>query len=117
MTTFSQADWQALKDEMRAILIGTARQCATITYSELASLIQTAHIHHRAPLFYRLLSDVDRDETDAGRPSLAALVVRKDSGIPGGGFYADAEGGENFDPVAYWQAEFDRVCDYWGEKS
>jgi hypothetical protein len=118
MTAFSEADWQTLKDEMRSILIGMARLCSTITYSELASLIETAHMHHRAPLFHKLIRDMDADETAEGRPSLAALVVRKDSGIPGDGFYAGApiNEGEIFDPVAYWQKEFDAVCDYWGEK-
>lgn len=118
MTTFSKADWQLLKDEMRGILIGLARIGSTISYSELAAVIQTAHLHHRAPYFYKLIADLDADETAAGRPSLAALVVRKDSGIPGGGFYADAPviEGESFDQVAYWRSEFQKVCDYWGEK-
>lgn len=117
MAAFSEADWQTLKDEMRSILIGMARLCATITYSELASLIGMAPMHHRAPLFHQLIRDMDADEAAAGRPSLAALVVRKDSGIPGAGFYADAPviEGEIFDPVAYWQSEFDDVCGYWGE--
>jgi hypothetical protein len=118
MAAFSEAQWQALKDEMRTILIGMARMCATITYSDLAAIMMTAQMHHRAPLFHQLIRDMDADETAEDRPSLAALVVRKDSGIPGGGFYADAPvvSGEIFDPVAYWQGEFDKVCAYWGEK-
>jgi hypothetical protein len=116
--TFSTAEWQTLKEEMRDILIGVARTCSTITYSELAALIRTAHMHQRAPLFHKLIRDMDHDEDKAGRPSLAALVVRKDSGIPGQGFYAGASApeGQTFDPQVYWQSEFDKVCEYWGEQ-
>lgn len=117
MTALSDARWQDLKDEMRAILIGMARQRATITYADLAATITTAHLHHRAPHFHRLLREMDADETRAGRPSLAALVVRKDSGIPGAGFFADlpVSDGQSADLEAYWRAEFEQVCAYWGE--
>lgn len=116
--TFSTVEWQTLKAEMRGILIGVARMCSTITYSELAAEIRTAHMHQRAPLFHKLIREMDADETRASRPSLAALVVRKDSGIPGQGFYsgANAAEGDSFDPEAYWRAEFDKVCEYWGEQ-
>ena len=116
--TFSAADWKKLKEEMRDILVGVARTCSTITYSELASAMRTAHMHQRAPLFHKLIRDMDRDERRAGRPSLAALVVRKDSGIPGQGFFSgvNTAEGDSFDPEVYWRAEFDKVCDYWGEQ-
>lgn len=113
-SSFSEANWDELKDEMRAILINQARQRATITYSSLAASMQTVHMHHRAPYFHKLLRDMDADEVHDGRPSLAALVVRKDTGIPGSGFFTEAP--VNSDPVAYWQREFDIICAYWGEK-
>jgi hypothetical protein len=116
--SFSEANWDELKAEMRAILINQARQRATITYSSLAASMQTVHMHHRAPYFHKLLRDMDADEVRDGRPSLAALVVRKDTGIPGSGFFTEAPfvAGEIFDPIAYWQRDFDIICDYWGEK-
>lgn len=48
-------------------------------------------------------------------PSLATLIVRKDSGIPGQGYFviSAAEGDTVNDPEAYWQARFDELCDYW----
>ncbi|MBC8100598.1 MAG: hypothetical protein H7Y11_14240 [Armatimonadetes bacterium] len=108
-------DWQTLKADMRTLLIETARQQRTVTYSALAAQLS---LHHRAPAFHHLIRAVDADETAAGRPSLAALVVRKDTGIPGAGFYAGAPmppGGAAFDPERYWRAEFEQVCAYWGE--
>ncbi|HEX2623299.1 MAG TPA: hypothetical protein VHL11_24230 [Phototrophicaceae bacterium] len=118
MESFSQAEWQTLKEEMRSILIGMARMRSTITYSDLAAAMQTVHMHHRAPYFHKLLRDMDREETRGDHPSLATLVVRKDTGIPGDGYFAGAPTveGQTFDPEAYWKTQFDEVCDYWGEK-
>lgn len=122
-TAANPQHWDALKDELRGILIHQARQCMTISYSELARLLQTVHMHHRAPHFQRLIREVNGDELAAGRPSLAALIVRKDSGIPGGGFFTHlpphlpeySEGALAPDLLTYWQAELQAVCDYWGE--
>lgn len=113
--SFSTADWQALKDEMRAILIGVARLRTTITYSELASELRTVHVHHRAPYFHKLLRELCDDEETLGRPPLAALVVRKDTGICGSGYFADLPviDGAIADPIAYWRADFERICAYW----
>ncbi|MCU0498166.1 MAG: hypothetical protein MUF87_12510 [Anaerolineae bacterium] len=112
---FSTADWQKLKDEMRAILIGVARLKTTITYSELAAELTIAHVHHRAPYFHKLLRELCDDEEASGRPPLAALVVRKDTGICGAGYFADLPviEGEIADPIAYWRADFERICAYW----
>ncbi|MBV6438095.1 MAG: hypothetical protein AELANPGJ_03393 [Anaerolineae bacterium] len=108
-------DWSAVKDEMRAILIYLAKQRKTICYSDLAALISTARLHHRAPIFHRLLDEMSREDAAEGMPSLATLVVRKDSGIPGQGYFviSAAEGDTVNDPEAYWQARFDELCDYW----
>lgn len=111
----STADWDELRAEMRAILIKLARQRETITYSELAAQLQTAYIHYRAPAFGEILRIIAEDETEAGRPSLATLVVTKATGRPGDGYFkhAGAEGEDVSDPEAYWQARFRAVCDYW----
>lgn len=111
-------DWAAVKDEMRAILISLAQQRRTICYSDLAALISTASLHHRAPVFHRLLDEMSREDAAEGMPSLATLVVRKDSGIPGQGYFVISarEGDTVSDPEAYWQAQFDALCDYWARR-
>lgn len=111
----ARADWEALKREMRQILIGLARIRVTICYSDLAALLRTASVHHRSPSFHRLLDDMCREDEARGRASLAALVVRKDSGIPGAGFFtiAAGDGDDVSDPLAYWRDQFERACDYW----
>ena len=114
---FSKADWGDVLGEMRAVLIHLAKQRKTISYSALCGLITTAHIHHRAPYFHRLLDDLSHEDEALGVPSLAALVVRKDSGIPGQGYFAifAAEGGSPDDLEAYWRSQFEAVCDYWAD--
>jgi len=111
----TQAKWEALKREMRAILIGMARLRVTVCYSDLAAMLTTASMHHRAPAFHRLLDEMCREDEAQGHAPLAALVVRKDSGIPGAGFFtiAASEGAEVSDPHAYWRQAFEQACDYW----
>lgn len=111
------ADWAAVKDEIRTILISLARLRRTITYSDLAAQIRTAYVHHRAPAFHELLRQACQEEADAGRPSPCVLVVRKQTGLCGAGFfkYAAAAGADVSDPQAYWQREFEHVCAYWSE--
>ncbi len=113
---FTEAEWRAIKAEIREILIGMAKLGRPITYSELAMQITTAYVHHRAPGFHSILRELCVDELDAGRPTLGVLVVKKQTGRCGNGFYrfASARGVDVADPEAYWQSEYDRVCDYWG---
>ena len=83
MTTksgFTEADWREITAEMRQILIGLAQKRETICYSALATQIQTAYIHHRAPAFMSILRDLVEEDTAAGYPNLAVLVVRKHTG-------------------------------------
>ena len=64
-------DWDAVLDEMRAILIGCAKRRETITYSDLARTVSGVSLHHRAPIFHRLLNRLDGPDPD--EPSLATL--------------------------------------------
>lgn len=113
----SEADWQAVKAELQAIMIGLARLRTTISYSALAAQVRTAVMHHRAPVFHQILREICRDELAAGRPVLGVVVVNKQTGICGAGFFKFAAG-LGYDvstPERYWQQEFERVCTYWSE--
>jgi hypothetical protein len=114
---FMAADWEAIKHEIRLILIALAKMRLTICYSDLAAQIQTAYVHHRAPAFHAMLRELDDMNESADEPSLAVLVVRKQTGRCGAGFFKTAavNGEDVSDPEAYWQAQFACVCDYWSD--
>lgn len=112
---FTDAEWTDIKAEIHGILVGLARMERKISYSELAMQVTTASMHHRAPGFHSILRDICRDEIAAGRPVIGVLVVNKQSGICGQGYFkfAAGMGADVSDPEAYWRAEFESVCDYW----
>lgn len=111
--------WQAAKEEIRQICIQTAHDRATITYSEVTARMTIVAAHPAAYVFQNLLRDMCREEEDAGRGMLCALVVQKASGKPGAGFFkAIAKMRENCaeDLDVCWQQECERVYQIWSEK-
>lgn len=72
---------QALREE----LLKAAKARGTLTYGELMKLLG---ISRGRPLFDAIVA-VDRAEYAAGAPGFAAIIVRKDTGFPGGGFFCD----------------------------
>jgi hypothetical protein len=118
MKRLTEAQWSAVTDEAYHILIECARNRQTITYSELSRLLRSAYVHHRSPLFTRLLIDIGRRNDLAGEPSLPALVVAKLTGMPGGGFFtglAEEHYGDSAKLESYWREELEKVFEYWAE--
>lgn len=111
----SKADYVQIQAEIREILIGLAKIGKTIHYSELARQITCANIHHRSPIFEHILQSLCADEVAERRPILGVLVVNKATGRCGDGFYkwASGYGFDTHDPQAFWDAEFERVIEYW----
>ena len=70
---------------LRQELLKTARARRTMTYGELMSL---KGISRGRPLI-EAITEVDRAEYAKGAPGFAAIIVRKDTGFPGGGFFCD----------------------------
>lgn len=109
----ADAERAAVKEEMRRLMIEQAKRGETIAYSELSARLETAYLHQRAPLYYELLTEIGREEVAAGRGGLPAVVVRKDNGMPGAGYFAHMPHAEHADLEAYWQEELQIVYDYW----
>lgn len=114
----SEADRKALREEMRVHMIEVARKRETITYSELAARLTTAYVHYHSFLFGQLLNEIGDEEAAAGRPVLPAVVVRKGTGIPGGGYFRIGRGvpidSENMESV--WKDDLERVYEYWSHQ-
>ena len=72
-------------ENLRRELLRTAKARGTLTYGELMRILG---ISRGRPLF-EAISAVDRDEYRRGAPGFAAIIVRKDTGLPGGGFFCD----------------------------
>lgn len=114
---FAQAQWVTLREEMRELMVDTARRGQLITYSELCALLKTAYLHYHSPQIVKLLDEIGMAEREAGRPILPAVVVGKQSGIPGAGYFriaGDAHDGEgSVDPKVNWEVDLQAVFDYW----
>ncbi len=72
---------------LRQELLRAARARGTLTYGQLMRLMG---ISRGRPLFEAIV-EVDRAEYARGAPGFAAIIVRKDTGFPGGGFFCDDE--------------------------
>ena len=74
-------------EALREALEKAARSRGTLTYGELMRIMG---VSRGRPLF-EAISAVDRGEYSRGAPGFAAIIVRKDTGYPGGGFFCDDE--------------------------
>ena len=70
---------------LRKELLRVARARGTLTYGDLMRLLG---ISRGRPLFDAIV-EVDKAEYSKGAPGFAAIIVRKDTGYPGGGFFCD----------------------------
>jgi hypothetical protein len=101
-----------------------ARARSVITYSDIAPLVG---VDIRTSLgrreIGRLIAKVCAHEVAHGRPMLGSVVVRKDTGMPGDGYFKGACRLGQFDPDgkkdkrAFWAEELERVHDYWSSGS
>jgi hypothetical protein len=103
----------ALYDRLHEI----APQGGTVYYSEVAPLIgiDTGDPYFGARVG-RVLDEMNHAERAAGRPLLSAVVIAKETGKPGEGFFTCARELKRYagrDDLAYWVQELRRVHDYW----
>jgi arsenate reductase (thioredoxin) len=77
----SAPDLKAVRGE----LLKAAKSRGKVTYGELMKLLD---VSRGKPLFDAIVA-VDREEYSQGAPGFAAIIVRKDTGFPGGGFFCD----------------------------
>jgi hypothetical protein len=107
--------WHAAVLEARVCLESCARSRRTIAYSELCRCIHTVSLRPYSWALMALLCEV-ASEVDVSRGlSLAALVVRRDTGMPGEGYFAGA--GHGVAPEAReseWRGDVARLWDAYG---
>lgn len=83
----SEAGLLADPQEVRAILIASAKAGEAISYSEVLGLLGHDFSRPKMRQLCKLLSYVDDEAESRGEPELAVLVVRQSDGLPGQGWW------------------------------
>jgi hypothetical protein len=120
---FNAQQWSSLKNEVKKILIVSARKKAIIWYSDLVAKITLVRLDlhqpdHRAVLAC-LLGEVSTDEVKEGRAMLSSIVVKKQGDMePGDGFFQLAEGlGKDLsDKTKFWLNEVKNSFSNWEKR-
>ncbi len=109
------AVWEKAKGEAVQEISSRARRQSTISYSELTQKIGSIAFGPSDYSFHYLLYEISREEDAAGRGLLSALVVRKEDGQPGQGFFdlAREMGRDVTDPMRAWTEEVKLVFSKW----
>lgn len=105
-------DRERAKQELREMLSEAARARSTVTYSDVSLRVFGGRVPARSRLIMDLLSEVDEEEQHARGVIIASLVVRRDTGIPGAGYFtflANRFGKDVSDPENAWRIEAERV--------
>ena len=117
---YAGSDWEEAKAQATEVLIGVARRKGRIAYSELAEKITAIKIEAHDPRMFHMLGEISTSEHKAGRGMLTAIVVHKSGDMqPGPGIFDLAKflGKDTSDILKCWVAEFNKVHDYWANKS
>jgi len=83
----SEAGLLADPQEVRAILIASARAGQAISYSEMLALLGHDFSRPKMRQLCKVLGRVDDEAEERGEPELAVLVVRLSDGLPGQGWW------------------------------
>ncbi len=73
---------------MRRELLRAAMNRRTVTYGFLMKKFRISRGAPRGKGIVGVIGDIDRDEARRKAMGFAAIVVRKDTGYPGGGFFS-----------------------------
>jgi len=92
-----------------------------IYYSEIAHLARLdMSIPHDRERLGAILDEINREELKQGHPMLSAIVVQKNTNLPGQGFFTLAQSLDLFvgsDKDKFYIKELKKVHDYWSETS
>ena len=108
--------WDEAKEEARQVIREVASGRGLIFYSDLVRRIRRCDLEPYGKPFAKMLGEISTDEDAADRGLLTAVVVRKEDGRPGRGFFdklardrgrvfPDSEAGRD----RFWVEELERV--------
>ena len=93
----SEAGLLADPQEVRAILVATAKAGEAISYSEVLALLGHDFSRPKMRQLCRVLGYVDEGAARLGEPELAVLVVRQSDGLPGQGWWMEGASAHEYD--------------------
>jgi hypothetical protein len=116
---FARADWDAAKSEAEAVLVGHASRRETTTYAGLCESVTSIHLR---PYSFAMVAFLDQicEGPDAKHGIvLASLVTRKDTGMPGDGYFGCAAraGCDVSERREFWEREVERAYAAFSEGS
>lgn len=83
----SEAGLLADPDEVRQILVASAKARRSISYSEVLELLGHHFTRPKMRALCKVLAHIDDAAQERGEPELAVLVVRQSDGLPGQGWW------------------------------
>jgi len=116
---FSQAEWDAAKQEARTLMIARAKVRGMIPYSDLAKKIKAVRLEAHDQRLFHLLGEISLEEDAAGRGMLSVIVVHKSGDMqPGPGFFGLAKqlGRYTSNILKCWVEEVKKVHAVWSAK-
>ena len=87
--------------EVRAILVASARAGQWISYSEVLALLGHHFTRPKMRALCAVLGTVDQEAEERGEPELAVLVVRQSDGLPGQGWWVG--GAKKHGHTGFWE--------------
>ena len=97
----SEAGLLADPEEVRAILVASAKAGEPISYSEVLALLGHQFTRPKMRALCKVLGHVDDELAQRGEPELAVLVVRQSDGLPGQGWWV--EGARKHGYAGLWE--------------
>jgi hypothetical protein len=113
---YTRVQWNAGREEIRDILISTAKSQSVITYSNICSRVNSISIQPHDYALPYFLGEISTMEHASGRGLLTVLVVYKGGDMsPGPGFFALAKdlGYDTSDQMKFWSEQLKRVYRDW----
>ncbi|PKQ30193.1 MAG: hypothetical protein CVT60_01490 [Actinobacteria bacterium HGW-Actinobacteria-10] len=106
-----QLEWDSMVLCARDLLQAAAQDRRTITYGELSAVATELRLSARSAGLMALLDEAARPLDECTGTIMATLVVRKDTGRPGEGYFAwmSGQGKDLIDHEALWRTEAERV--------
>lgn len=110
---FPLAEWELAKEQATQALLACARRRETTTYSGLCDDVTAIRLRPYSFAMVAFLDEICDEEDAAHGTVLASLVTRKDTGMPGEGYFRHASrvGRDVSDRRTFWEQEVARVYD------